>query len=277
MIHRSQTPTGTSGSGGDPGRRTEVTESHEQFSAAWSLYARSSGVGEVIDMEGVRVANTRSPWFLMNAALLTRPVSSQAELVARAGAAISYFGSAHRQWFFIGSQQWLGDRSPETLLRLGLTKAFTVVGMVTEGLAPPARPLPDVETRRIDDERGRLALSDLNAVAYDISSDWVRGAVAGKSLWRTPLYGYNAYVDGHPVATAFAVPLEGVLYVAFVATATTHRRRGLAELVMRRCLETATQETGITRTALHATADGYPSYIRMGYRPVDEFSLYVPS
>ena len=115
------------------------------------------------------------------------------------------------------------------------------------------------------------------AVAYDISSDWVRGAVAGKSLWRTPLYGYNAYVDGHPVATAFAVPLEGVLYVAFVATATTHRRRGLAELVMRRCLETATQETGITRTALHATADGYPSYIRMGYRPVDECSLYVPS
>jgi len=254
-----------------------VTESHEQFSAAWSLYARSSGVGEVVDMEGVRVANAGSPWFLMNAALLTGPVFSQAELVARVGAASAYFGSAHRQWFFAGSQQWLGDRSPETLSRLGMTKAFTVVGMVTEGLAPPARPLPEVDTRRIDDESGRRALSDLNAVAYDISSDWVRGAVAGESLWRTPLYGYNASVDGHPVATAFAVPLEGVLYVAFVATATTHRRRGLAELVMRRCLETATQETGITRTALHATADGYPVYVRMGYRPVDEFSVYVPS
>ena len=277
MIPRAHTPSGTPGSGGDPGLRTEVTESHEQFSAAWSLYARSSGIGEVVDMEGVRVADAGSPWFLMNAALLTGPVFSQAELVARVGAAIAYFGSAHRQWFFAGSQQWLGDRSPETLSRLGMTKAFTVVGMVTEGLAPPARPLPEVDTRRIDDESGRHALSDLNAVAYDISSDWVRGAVAGESLWRAPLYGYNAYVDGDPVATAFAVPLEGVLYVAFVATATTHRRRGLAELVMRRCLETATQETGITRTALHATADGYPVYVRMGYRPVDEFSVYVPS
>jgi len=87
----------------------------------------------------------------------------------------------------------------------------------------------------------------------------------------------NAFVDGQPAATAFPVPLGGVLYVAFVTTAQAHRRRGLAELVMRRSLEDATRETGITRTALHATADGYPSYLRMGYRAVDEFSLYVPS
>jgi predicted acetyltransferase len=68
------------------------------------------------------------------------------------------------------------------------------------------------------------------------------------------------------------VPLHGVLYVGFVATALVHRRRGLAELVMRRSLEDATRATGITRTVLHATADGYPVYRRMGYRPVDEFS-----
>jgi hypothetical protein len=30
--------------------------------------------------------------------------------------------------------------------------------MVAEQLAPPSRPLPEVETRRIDDESGRLAL-----------------------------------------------------------------------------------------------------------------------
>jgi len=136
---------------------------------------------------------------------------------------------------------------------------------------------PAIGFGRIDDERGRLALADLNAVAYGISTEWVRDAVAGDALWRTPLYGHNAIVDGHPVATALAVPLDGVLYVAFVTTATAHRRRGLAELVMRRCLESATRETRITRTALHATADGCPSYARMGYQPVDEFSLFVPS
>jgi GNAT superfamily N-acetyltransferase len=254
----------------------EVRESHEQFSAAWSLYARCSHAGEVVDTDGLCIANARQPWFLMNAALLTEPVSSQAHPEACAHAALAYFAREHRPWFLAGSQQWLGDGAPATLSRLGLTKAITVVGMVAAQLASPTRPLPEVDTRRIHDEQGRLALADLNAAAYDISSEWVRGAVAGESLWQAPLYGYVAYVDGHPVSTAFAVPLHGVLYVGYVATALAHRRRGLAELVMRRSLEDATQETGITRTALHATADGYPVYLRMGYRPVDAFALYVP-
>jgi hypothetical protein len=257
--------------------QAEVRESHEQFSEAWSLYARCSGDGEVLDMEGFRVANARQPWFLMNAALLTEPVSFQPTLAARALVAIEYFGREQRPWFLAGSQQWLGEGAPETLSRLGLTKALTVVGMVAEQLASPSRPLPEVETRRIDDARGRLALADLNAAAYDVSSEWVRGAVAGESLWQSPLYGYVAYVDDHPVSTALAVPIKGILYVGFVATAIAQRRRGLAEFVMRRSLEDATRDTGITRTALHATADGYPLYITMGYRPVDAFSLYVPS
>ena len=257
-------------------RQAEVRALHEQLSAAWSLYARCTGVGEVVDLEGLRLANGRQPWFLLNAALLTAPVSSQVTLAARARAAIAYFGREHRPWFLAGSQHWLGDGAPETLARLGLTKRGTVVGMVAAQLAAPARPLPEVETRRIDDARGRLALADLNAAVYDVAVEWVRGAVAGEVLWHTPLYGYVAYADGTPVSTALAIPLYGVLYVGFVATALAYRRRGLAELVMRRSLEDATRATGITRTVLHATAAGYSVYLRMGYRPVDKFSLYVP-
>ena len=231
----------------------EARESHELFRAASSLYARCTGNGEVVETEGLCIANSRSAWFIMNAATLGKPVSSPAELAARANEAMAYFANEQHPWFFIGSKEWLGEGSSETLSRLGLTESFSVTGMVAEQLAPPSRPLPEVETRRIDDESGRLALSDLNAVTYDLPADWVRGMVAGPSIWQTPLY------------------------VAFVATAAAHRRRGLAELVMRRCLEKATEETGITRTVLHATADGYPSYLRMGYRPVDEFSIYVPA
>ena len=148
--------------------------------------------------------------------------------------------------------------------------------MVADALAPPVRPLPEVDTCRIDDTPGRLALADLNAAVYDVAAEWVRGAVAGEVLWHTPLYGYVAYADGTPVSTALAIPLHGVLYVGFVATALAYRRRGLAELVMRRSLEAARQATGLTRTALHATADGYPVYLRMGYRLVETFALFVP-
>jgi hypothetical protein len=56
--------------------QAKVRASHEQFSAAWSLYARCSGAGEVVDLEDLRIANGRQPWFLLNAALLTKPMSS---------------------------------------------------------------------------------------------------------------------------------------------------------------------------------------------------------
>ena len=39
--------------------QAEVRESHELPGAAWSLYARASRCGEVVDMEGVRVANAK--------------------------------------------------------------------------------------------------------------------------------------------------------------------------------------------------------------------------
>jgi hypothetical protein len=54
-------------------------------------------------------------WFLMNAALLTASVSSQANLAARAQTAMAYFGSERRPWFLCGSQQWLGDGATETM------------------------------------------------------------------------------------------------------------------------------------------------------------------
>src|SRR5215510_496545 len=95
--------------------QVEVRESHEQLSAAWALYARCSNAGEVVDTDGLRIANARQPWFLMNAALLTEPVSSQTNLAGRARTALAYFGNEPRPWFFAGSQHWLGDGAPATL------------------------------------------------------------------------------------------------------------------------------------------------------------------
>lgn len=254
----------------------ELMESHAQFDAAWSLYASCCPGGEVLHSDGLCIANARHPWSLMNAALLTAPLSSPADLAARAGAAVSYFRQENRPWFFTASQQYLGDGAEETLRGVGLGKSGSVVGMVAEDILAPGRPLPDVETRCIEDEAGRLALADLNASAYSVSPDWVRMVTSSETLWEAPLYGYNAWIDGQPVATTLVLPQNGTLYVAWVATATDHRRRGLADLVMRRALAHATEETGITRTVLHATADGYPVYLKMGYRVVDVFDLYGP-
>jgi len=96
-------------------------------------------------------------------------------------------------------------------------------------------------------------------------------------LWEAPLFGSIAYVGGEPASGAFAFTIDEALYVAWVATSKTHRRLGLAELVIRASLEDARKATGIERTVLHATEDGFPVYLRMGYRSVVRFPLYGTS
>ena len=63
-----------------------------------------------------------------------------------------------------------------------------------------------------------------------------------------------------------AVSIDEALYVAWVATSKTHRRLGLAELVVRASLGDARKATGLERTVLHATEDGFAVYLTMGYR-----------
>jgi predicted GNAT family N-acyltransferase len=54
-----------------------------------------------------------------------------------------------------------------------------------------------------------------------------------------------------------------------------HRKVGCAEAVMRKALAEAHRTQGLRRTVLHATAEGYPVYLRMGYRPVTRIHFYM--
>ncbi|MCX5947721.1 MAG: hypothetical protein NTY67_05930 [Cyanobacteria bacterium] len=179
--------------------QADLKESHEQMRAAWSLYARSCPDGEVIDAAGLCLANARQPWALMNAALLPAPEASDADLAAHATAAIRYYQQENRPWFLAVSQPWLGDGGEAMLAGLGLGRTGSPVGMVSDQLAPPRRALPDVETRRIDDEAGRLALADLNAAAYGASPDWAR-----RSFSATPC-GTRRCLDTTPIPMQFSI------------------------------------------------------------------------
>jgi predicted GNAT family acetyltransferase len=86
-----------------------------------------------------------------------------------------------------------------------------------------------------------------------------------------PILGYES---GEAVSCAYTEPIDGRLYVAFVATVPGHRRKGYAEACMRRSLEAAAAATGIHRTFLHASDAGMPIYARMGYQRVTSYTLF---
>ena len=257
---------------------SEITESNYHFREAWQLYARVSPGGEAFDQDGLSFANAKHPWFFMNFCLLNRPIVNDCDLEQRATEAVRYFGASRNPWLFTASEDWLGSNAPSVLSKVGLVRKLDFTGMVAERLRPPDRAFPShAQLRCILDKETRTDLADLNADAYGVPQDWARQAVGSATLWQSPLFGTIAYVEGTPASSAFAVPIGEALYVAWVATSKAHRGLGLAELVVRASLEDATKATGIERTVLHATENGFPLYLRMGYRSIAKFPLYGSS
>lgn len=256
--------------------QSEIEESNLHLREVWKLYAHRSPGGEVFDQDGLSVANARQPWFFMNIGMLNQPVANEPDLERRAKEALELFIGERNPWVLAGSEDWFGSNADAVLSEVGLEHKLNLTGMVTERLRDPIHALPDVQLRRIADEETRFAIADLNADAYGVPREWGRKALSSASLWQMPLFGTIAYVNGEPASAAFTLLVDKALYVAWVATSRAHRRLGLAELVIRRSLEDARNETGVERTVLHATAEGFPVYQRMGYRPVVKFPFYGP-
>ena len=256
--------------------KAEIEESNRHLREAWKLYARVSPGGEALDRNGLSFANANQPWFFMNVGMLHEPIVDEFDLERRAKEAVEYFGTGRNPWVLTASEDWFGPNANSVLSGVGLVYKLDLMGMVAERLRPATRPLPDVQLRRIDDEQTRFALADLNADCYGVPRDWGRQALCSEALWQTSLFGTIAYVGGEPASGAFALAIDDALYVGWVATSKAHRRLGLAELVMRTSLENARKATGVERTILHATNDGLPVYLRMGYRSVVKFPFFGP-
>jgi len=255
--------------------QSDIEESNHQLREAWKRYAEASPGGESFDRDGLSFANAKQPWVFMNMCLLNRPATNQRDLGGRAKEAAAYFGVSKNPWLLGASEDWLGGKAHQVLSSLDLEFKINLTGMLAEPLNPPLRPLPPAQLRRINDEEASFALAHLNADAYGVPHEWGRLAL-GAALSRSQIFGTVAYVGDKPASGALALPIDHALYVAWVATAKQFRGLGLAELVIRACLDDAKKITRLERTFLHATADGLPVYLRMGYQPIAKFPFYGP-
>jgi GNAT superfamily N-acetyltransferase len=117
-------------------------------------------------------------------------------------------------------------------------------------------------------------LVDINSAAYEMDLEPVKIVLGKKAIWNDHVAVLGS-VDGAPASGAAVLMVDGCRYVALVATAPAHRRRGYAEAVMRRALEVAASAHGERPTVLHATDAGRPIYARMGYAPISTHTLYM--
>jgi GNAT superfamily N-acetyltransferase len=118
------------------------------------------------------------------------------------------------------------------------------------------------------------ALVDINSAAYEMDLEPAKAVLGKQTFWNDHVAVLGS-VDGAPVSGAAVLMVDGCRYVALVATAPAHRRRGYAEAVMRRALDVAASAHGECPTVLHATDAGRPIYARMGYAPISTHTLYM--
>ncbi len=211
---------------------------------------------------------------ITNGYYLTAPVASVEELAER-------LRQARQDAAKRSALPWLFYAPAEMVPALGFG-GVDAAG-VTEGLAPfmslremtadmknlqaPKRPFPEVEYERVDSRDGATTVLEINLGAYGMPMEMLPSCVDSEMFLAGKMRecGMLARVNGVAVSTASVIDLDGVLYVAMVATHPDHRQRGYADAVMRKALEVAAAEFGLTRAALDASAMGEPVYAAMGF------------
>jgi ribosomal protein S18 acetylase RimI-like enzyme len=257
-----------------------VEESNRQFIGAWRLSAEPIDGSEILTGEGLTLINPGVPLFLLNTAFLSGPLRDAADGRARAGGALAYFEGRDYGWLLIVCPEWAsgeaGDALAATLSEAGLVPAFQLAGMSAEALAQPRHPLPaDLEIRPVASEEQLHAILDLNCVANSMPIEMGRTSITRPDYWSAPRYGYVGYVNGEAVAAGALFVVDGISYIAWMATAEANRGKGYAEVIMRHALDQERQRSGITRTVLHATAAGEPVYRRLGYETHTRFTCWL--
>ena len=244
---------------------------------SFRVIAASRAGGEVLELQGVSIASAGVTFQMFNAAFLSGPVANETELKQRVRLPVAHFDQRGREWAYWVCEDWIEQparkRSRRWLEHYGLRLSTELPGMIADEILPPARPVAQLEVRRVGDTATWNAFCEIGSVCFHVPITWFREVFNDAGVWDR-FMSYVAYVDGEPVATTSIVSGAGVIGVYNVATLPGFRRRGFGEAVMRQALAEVRKERGMERVILQSTPDGLGLYARMGFRTVARVAVY---
>ena len=243
-----------------------------------ACYSRVSEHGHTARLPGVEATSCGMDIAVFNAALLTGSVT-HVELQQAVGACRAHYASKNLGWSFWACDDLLAPEirvSSRSLFHdCGLSLVARPPGMYTEKLGTPARQRAGMECRRIDDEKTRLDFAHISSVVFALPFMSAKRIYAEPKLWQSPMSGWVGYVNNKPVSVVTTVIAAEAVGVYSLGTLPQHQGCGYGETLLRHALDEARKETGITRSILQTTDEGFNLYLRMGYRVVTGFSVYT--
>ena len=250
----------------------------ENLRESFRVIAVSRGAGEVRELPGVSIASAGVTFQMFNAAFLSAPVATEAELAQRILLPSLYFDARGLEWAYWVCEDFLGPkaqrRSRQIFERHGLRHSVDLPGMVAECIYPPVKRLPPMEVRRVGDRATWDAFCAIGSVCFHVPIAWFCEVFDSGSVWER-FAAYVGYVDQQPVSTAAMVIGGGVVGVYNVATMPGHQRRGYGEAVMRQAVADIQQWHGNGPVILQSTPAGFRLYERMGFRTVTTVAVYA--
>jgi GNAT superfamily N-acetyltransferase len=227
----------------------------------------------LVNLSGLAIAFSKANAPFMNMCVLVEPSACLNDLRDRAEAACGYAKSAGVPWLFVACEPALPEGADAVLCEAGLLRAVDLAGMSAEILAPPRKRLPVLRFERVTESGAAGLLAAINAAAYGLPAE-AAPAMTAPALWDKDCFSYLGFLRDQAVTCSATTPIDGQLYVAWVATLPEHCGKGYAEAVMRHSIGEAARATGLRRIHLHASIAGRPLYERMGFQTSVSFSLF---
>ena len=113
---------------------------------------------------------------MFNAAFLSAAVSSEAVMDRRIAQAAVHFSARGQRWAYWICHGWLEDRTRRRLQLLlrkhHLYQAVELPGMLSEEVAPAARPLPEMLVRRVERGPVKDAFCAIGSLCFNVPLSW---------------------------------------------------------------------------------------------------------
>jgi ribosomal protein S18 acetylase RimI-like enzyme len=245
---------------------------------SFRVIAASRQGGEIREFPGVSVASAGVTFQMFNAAFLSGPVNTDAEMQQRIVLPAVHFNARGLEWAYWVCEDWMSPRarrrSRRAFERGGLRHSVDLPGMVTEEIHEPVRPPAPLDVRRVCSGPTRDAFCAIGSVCFHVPLAWFQEVFDSPLVWEH-FAGYVGYYDQEPVSTAAVVVGGGALGVYNVATLPGRQRHGFGETVMRHALADARLRLGLSRVVLQSTPAGFHLYQRMGFRQVAAIAVYA--
>ncbi len=124
---------------------------------SFRVIAASRPQGEVRELHGVSIASAGVTFQMFNAAFLSEPVLTEAELAQRVLLASMHFDSRGQEWAYWFCEGWLDvrarRRSRQVFERQGLRHSVDLPGMAAEGVGAPVKAPARIDVRRVSPAR----------------------------------------------------------------------------------------------------------------------------